>query len=167
MANADDWQVDGVGSDGTLRHVVPTAMGMRIFLVACGLFVLVLSSLELWRAVWPPTLVGLFFSLILLGAFSVGVPMIVAGLLAPTLRWTVRPQRIEIALTNPFRGWRVSLGPGGVASIAVVERDGDGGPSNYRVVLRTVEGKHYETREYGSQEAAEKLRREMERIFYG
>lgn len=166
MANAGDWQADGIGKDGTLRHVVPAPMAMRLFLVAAGLFVLTVSTLELWRAVWPPTLVGLFFTLILAGAFSVGIPMIVAGLLAPTLRWTVRLQRIDIALVNPFRGWRVSVGPGGVASISVVENGGDG-PSTFRVVLRTVDGKRYETRDYGSHEAADKLRRDIEHIFYG
>lgn len=166
MANPDDWQADGIAEDGTLRHVVPAPMGMRVFLVAAGLFVLTVSTLELWRAVWPPTLVGLFFTLILAGAFSVGVPMIVAGLLAPTLRWTVTPQRIDIALVNPFRGWRVSVGPGGVASISVIENSGDG-PSTFRVVLRTVEGKRYESRDYGSHAAADKLRRDIESIFYG
>lgn len=167
MANADDWRTEGIGRDGRLRHVVPTHIAMRIFLIACGLFVLVVSSIELWRGVWPLTLLGLPFTLILLGAFSVGVPMILAGLLAPTLRWTVAPRRIDIALANPFRGWRVSVGPGGVASISVVERDGDGGPSTFRVVLRTIEGKRYETREYGSRDAADKLRRDIERVFYG
>ena len=166
MANADDWRVEGVGSDGILRHAVPTAMGMRMFLVACGLFVLVATSLELGRAVWPPTWAGLFFTAILLGAFSVGVPMIAAGLLAPSVRWTVAPRRIDIALANPFRSWRVSLGPGGVASIAVGEDSGDG-PSTFRVVLHTVEDKRYLSRDYGSREAAETLRRQMERIFYG
>lgn len=159
--------MEGVGSDGALRHVVPTPMGMRIFLVACGLFVLGVSTTELWRGVWPPTLFGLPFTIILFGAFSVGVPMILAGLLAPTLRWTVAPRRIDIALANPFRGWRVSVGPGGVASLSVIENDGDGGPSTFKVVLRTIEGKRYETREYGSREAADKLRAEIERIFYG
>lgn len=167
MANADDWRIEGVGADGVLHHVVPTHMALRIFLVVCGAFVLIVSTLELWRGVWPLTLPGLFFTIILFGAFSVGVPMILAGLLAPTLRWTVRPQRIEIALANPFRGWRVSVGPGGVASISIVENDGDGGPSTFRVVLRTIEGKRYETREYGSREAADKLRHDIERVFYG
>ena len=167
MANAEDWRIEGVGSDGTLHHVVPTPTGLRVFLIACGLFVLVVSSLELWRGVWPPTLFGLPFSIILFGAFSVGVPMILVGLLAPTLRWTVAPRRIDIALANPFRGWRVSVGPGGVADLSVVERDGDGGPSTFRVVLRTTEGKRYETREYASREAADKLRSDIEQIFYG
>lgn len=167
MANADDWRIEGIGTDGVLHHVVPTHMALRIFLVACGGFILVVSSVELWRGVWPLTLFGLPFTIILLGAFSVGVPMILAGLLAPTLRWTVRPQRIDIALANPFRGWRISVGPGGVASISIVENEGDGGPSTFRVVLCTVEGKRYETRAYGSREAADKLRQDMERIFYG
>lgn len=142
-------------------------MALRIFLVVCGGFVLIVSTLELWRGVWPLTLFGLPFALILVGAFSVGVPIILAGLLAPTLRWTVKPGRIEIALANPFRGWRVSVGPGGVAAITVVEYDGDGGSSTFKVVLRTVEGKRYETRTFGSREAADKLHRDIERIFYG
>jgi hypothetical protein len=166
VAEAGDWRADGVGGDGRLRHVVPAPLGMRVVLVGGGLFVLVVSSLELGRALWPPSLAGLFFALILLGAFSVGIPLIAAGLLGPSMRWTVSPRHIEIVLANPFRDWRVSIGPGGVASIAVEEAEGDG-PSTFRVVLRTVEGRRYEMRSYGSRAAAETLRHQVERVFYG
>jgi hypothetical protein len=167
LANASDWQMEGIGDDGMLRHFVPTPMAMRVFLVACGLFVLIVSTLELGRAVWPLTLGGLFFLVILLGAYSVGGPMVLAGLLAPTSRWTVSPQRIEIALDNPFRLWRVSVGPGSVAGFELRESDNDGGPSSWYVVMRTIAGKRFESRPFGSKEAADRLRRDIEAIFYG
>lgn len=167
MGSAIDWDVDGIGNDGRLRHVVPTPWMMRVFLIACGLFVLGVSSTELWRGVWPVTLFGLPFAIILIGAFSVGIPMILSGLFAPTVRWTVAPQRIEVALANPFRGWRDSVGPGGIAAFEIVESDGDGGPSTFRVVMRTVAGKRYHSRDYGSRAAADRLLRDIERIFYG
>lgn len=166
MANAGDWQTEGIGDDGRLRHVVPTPMAMRVFLVVCGAFILLVTSAELGRGIWPISLFGLPFLLILLGAFSIGVPMILVGLLAPTARWTVAPRRIDIALANPFRGWRVSVGPGGVASIDVVEDEGDSGPSTFKVVLRTIAGQRYHSRNYGSHEAADRLRRDIERVFY-
>jgi len=125
------------------------------------------SSVELWRAVWPVTLFGLPFAVILIGAFSVGIPMILAGLLAPTVRWTVAPQRIDIALNNPFRDWRISITPGKVAGLEIFESDVDGGPSSFKVVLRTVAGRRYETREFQSRETADRLRSDIERIFYG
>lgn len=166
MGSATDWDADGIGTDGRLRHVVPTPWVMRIFLIACGLFVLGVSSTELWRGVWPVTLFGLPFAIILIGAFAVGIPMILAGLLAPTVRWTVGPQRIDIALANPFREWGISVAPGNVAGLEILEGDGDGAPSTYKVELRTVAGKRYETREFQSRETADQLRRDIERIFY-
>ena len=75
--------MDEVGTDGRLRHVVPMRTAMRVFLVICGLLVLGLTLNELWRGLWPPSLFSLFFLIIVVGAFSVGLPMIVAGLPAP------------------------------------------------------------------------------------
>ena len=166
MGSATGWNSDGIGKDGRLRHVVPTPWVMRIFLIACGLFVLGACSTQLWRGVWPATLFGLPFTAILIGAFAVGVPMILAGLLAPTVRWTVGPQRIDIALNNPFRDWGISIAPGNVASLEIFEGDGDGAPSTFKVVLRTVAGKRYQTREFQNRDTAEQLRRDIERIFY-
>jgi hypothetical protein len=167
MANTADWTMDGIGTDGRLRHVVPMPMGMRVFLVICGLVVMIPSTNELLRAVWPPSLFGLPFAVILIGSFCVGVPMILAGLLAPTTRWTVARGRIDIARTNPFRGWHISITPGAVAEFSIAEDEGDGGPSTFRVILRTVEGNRYESRVLNSRNAADRLRRDIEGIFYG
>lgn len=158
--------MDGIGEDGLLRHSVPTHMVLRLFLIACGTFVLVLSTLELHRGVWPFNVFSLFFGAILVGAFSVGVPMILAGLIGPTLDWTVSPGRIEIVLTNPFKRWTRRITPGAVAEFSIRESEGDSGPSTWYVSLKTIENKRYESRSYGSRAAAEKLKADIERIFY-
>jgi hypothetical protein len=158
--------MDGIGEDGLLRHSVPTHIAMRVFLIACGTSVLILSAWELHSGVWPFNIFSLFFGAILVGAFSVGIPMILFGLLGPTLDWTVAPGRIEIVLTNPFRRWVRRITPGAVAEFTIRESDGDGGPSTWYVVLKTVENKRYESRQYGSRAAAENLLADIERIFY-
>jgi hypothetical protein len=158
--------MDGIGEDGLLRHSVPTHVILRAFLVACGAFVLVVSSLELHRGVWPFNVFSLFFGAILAGAFSVGIPMILVGLIGPTLDWTVAPGRIEIVLTNPFRRWVRRITPGAVAEFTIRESENDSGPSNWYVSLKTIDGKHYESRSYGSKAATAKLLADIRRIFY-
>ncbi len=158
--------MDGIGSDGLLRHSVPTHMLMRLFLIACGGFVLVVTTMEFYRVLWPIHLFSLPFLIIVFGAFSVGIPMILVGLIGPTLDWTVGPGRIDILFTNPFGSRTRNFTPGSIADFTIRESDGDGGPSTWYVVLKTIEGKRYETRQYGSLEAASKLKAEIEAIFY-
>ena len=153
--------MDEVGTDGRLRHVVPMRTAMRVFLVICGLLVLGLTLNELWRGLWPPSLFSLFFLIIVVGAFSVGLPMIVAGLLAPTAAWTVQSGRIDIVLHNPFRTRTVSITPGAIAAFELREIDWDGAEPTWGVVLKTVDGKRYETRDFGSVTAAETFRDRM------
>lgn len=153
--------MDEVGTDGRLRHVVPMRTAMRVFLVICGLLVLGLTLNELWRGLWPPSLFSLFFLIIVVGAFSVGLPMIVAGLLAPTAAWTVQSGRIDIVLHNPFRTRTVSITPGAIAAFELREIDWDGAKPTWGVVLKTVDGKRYETRDFGSVTAAETFRDRM------
>lgn len=158
--------MDGIGHDGLLRHSVPTHMLMRVFLIACGAFVVGVTVLEFHRAFWPPHLFNLPFIIITMGAFSVGIPMIIAGLAGPTLDWTVSPGRIDIVLTNPFKRWIRHITPGAVAEFTIRESESDSGPSTWYVSLKTVENKRYETRAYGSRAAAENLLADIRRIFY-
>lgn len=159
--------MDEIGEDGLLRHDVPTGMVFRVILVAGGLFAVIISTLELHRGVWPFNIFSPFFLVILLGACSVGVPMTIAGVFAPTLRWTIGPQRIAIEMINPFGRRQVSITPGAVASFTVREHGWDSRANTWSVVLTTIDGKRYETRDLGTEAAANRLRERIEALFYG
>jgi hypothetical protein len=157
--------MDEIGRDGLLRHTVPTGMVMRVFLVAIGAFILIVSARELLRGVWPPNVFSLPFLLILVGALAVGIPVLLVGLLGPSLYWTVGPSRIDIESHNPFVRRHHTFTPASVAGFALHEYDGDGGPSHWSVVMITSAGKRFETRVFGTRKAAERLRLQMEAAF--
>lgn len=159
--------MDEIGPDGLLRHSVRTHMLMRVFLIASGAFVLCASAIELCRGIWPLNLLSLPFILILLGAFSVGISMMVVGLVGPSLDWTVGPGRIEIRMTNPFGRRTRIVTPIDVAQFYISENDGDGGPSAFRVIMKTTDGKRYETRQVSTRCTAQALEGQVKAIFYG
>ncbi|WP_421760286.1 hypothetical protein [Devosia sp.] len=159
--------MDEVGTDGRLRHVVPMHNALRVFLIVCGLIVLVLTLGELGRGLWPPSFVSLFFLIIVVGAFSVGVPMIAAGLLAPAATWTVAKGRIDIELRTPFSARTVSITPGAVADFELREIEWDSSGPTWGVVLKTVDGKRYHTRDFGSKATAEAFRDRIRLVLEG
>jgi hypothetical protein len=159
--------MDEVGTDGRLHHVVPMHTVMRVFLVIAGAVVMGLTLHELYRGVWPLNITTPFFLAIVLGAFSVGIPMVLAGFTAPSAHWIVGPGRIEIELSTPFRKRSVAIRPGQVASFELREIETDGGSSTWAVELRAVDGKRYQTRDFGSKATAGAFRDRIVSVFEG
>ena len=159
--------LDETGADGRLRHTVPAHWVLRVFLVACGAFVTLVLFRELGRALWPLNVFTPFFGVIFFGGLSVGIAMIAAGLFAPTLFWTVSPGLIEIRAVNPFRAMTHRFSRADIASLAVVEQVDSDGPNTFIVRLTTAAGKRFDTRNFGSREAAERLLQRFEAALGG
>jgi hypothetical protein len=155
-----------IGSDGMLRHAAPTHIVMRVFLAAIGVFILVMSTRELFRGVWPPNLFSAPFLLILVGALAVGGGMIFVGLFGPSLQWTVGRGLIEIVSTNPFGVRRHRFTAADIDRFVLSEYDGDGGYSTWKVLLVTKAGKRFESSVFRTRQAAEDLKLGMEQAFY-
>lgn len=157
--------MDEIGSDGLLRHDVPAPLGMRILLVAGGIFVVSLATWELVGGVWPLNITSPFFALLIAGAFSVGVPMAMAGLFAPSTDWVVSPGSIAITLRTPFRTQQLRFEPDDVETFTITEHANDDGPNSYSVLMTTKSGRKHGTRIFGTRETAERFRERVEGLF--
>ena len=93
--------------------------------------------------------------------------MVLAGLGAPSAHWIVARGRIEIELSTPFRKRSVAIRPGQVASFELREIDWDSSSPTWGVVLKTVDGQRYETRDFGSKATAEAFRDRIVSVFEG
>jgi hypothetical protein len=157
--------MDGLGADGVLRHDVPTHWVMRALLICGGVAILVLTSHELFRAVWPPNLLSLPFFAIVAGAALVGFPMIGAGLLAPSVNWRVSPGLVEITTASPFARKTHRIAAHQVERFEIREDTGDG-VSSFKLVMTIADGTHFPSRDFGSYAAADDLRRQMQAILH-
>jgi hypothetical protein len=159
--------MDEIGSDGILRHEIPVHPVLRLVLMAVGLFVVAISMRELHRGVWPLNITSPLFVLIIVGAFAVGVPAFLAGLTGYAMAWRVAPGRIDIDRRNPFRARRDSFTPYEIAGFAVRERTSSEGDSTWVVAMTTTGGARYETRDFGSEQTAQRFRERIETVFRG
>jgi hypothetical protein len=152
--------------DGLIRHTVPAPWPLRVFLIACGAFVLVMPLWEFHRTLWPISFFGLIPWVIVLGAISISIPLLVGGLLGPAADWTIGPGRIDIVLINLFSRRQHHFTPADVQGFSLRETESDDGPSNWQIVMRSTAGKSYWTQSRQSQQAAQQLLDDIRRVFY-
>jgi len=159
--------MDEIDSDGRLRHDVPMHVAKRLFLGLAGLFCILVPTWELYRGVWPPNVFSPFFLFIILGAYAVGIPIALAALFSPAVRWIVRPGRIDILARNPVFLRRYRIGPDDVADFSLRTIEWDSGGPTYAVVLATMKGERFETRDFGTVGTAETFRDRIKSVFLG
>lgn len=152
---------DEIAADGSMHHTVPLPMVVRIIFIAAGAFVLIVSTLELWRGVLPFNLGSLFFGAILVGAWSVGVPILLAGLVGPSMHWLIEPGRMTITLTNPFRRKRITLTRNQIADLTIREIENDSSRNTFAVVLKSIDGQHFQSRDFGTEAVATGFRQRI------
>lgn len=158
--------MDEIGEDGLLRHRIPVPMALRIFLVVAGLFVIVIATTELYRGVWPANVTSPFFLFLILGAWLVGIPIAWAGLFGPATLWTVGPGRIVIERKRLFgRVRRDVLDRNDEFRFEIVEKEAMEGDPTWIVVLATPDARRFETGEFHSRAAAERLQQRIEAAF--
>ena len=150
-----------------MRLETPVPAVLRGLFVGIGLFLFGLSTWELWRGVWPIIGFSPFFLFILVGAWTVGIPAILAGLTGWASSWTVENGRIDIRNRNPFTARRHVLTPADVDRFDIVEREAMEGDNTWHVSVVTASGRKFDTYDVLSKQAAEKMRDEMVRAFKG
>ncbi|WP_327510429.1 hypothetical protein [Shinella sp.] len=158
--------MDTIGEDGLFRHPVPVPFALRLFLVVAGLFVVTVATWELHPGVWPPNITSPFFLFLILGAWSVGGPVAWAGLNGAAGLWIVGPGRIVIERKRPFlRLRRDTFGENDDMHLEVVEVEAMEGDSTWSVILSAKDGRRFETREFRTRAAAERLLKRIETAF--
>lgn len=149
-----------VERDGYFQHVVPMHLAFRIMLVIFGAFAIIAATLSLWRGVWPLNITSPFFLMLIVGACAVGGPMALAGITAPSVRWTVERDRVRILLTSPFGEKTVDLRRSDIAAFEIREYEEEDA-NTWAVELLTHGGQRFPSRRFGSKAYAEGIRTKM------
>lgn len=144
---------------------IPVPLWLRLFFAAIGLFAICVPTWELHRGVWPPNWGSPFFLFIILGAWTVGFPAMLAALTGWAVAWSIEPGRIRIVQRNPFAIRRHRFAPRDIDRIEVMEREAMEGDNTFLVRLVTVSGKQFETQDFQKRPAAERCREEIEAAF--
>lgn len=109
---------------------------------------------ELWRAVWPLSIVTPFFGLMLgIGLFAGGA-LVIGAIFGPDEAWSIQPGRLVIR--QSLRGTRkqLSYGPGDIAAITVETSEWDSRPPSYGLAIRLAGGKLLKSPEFGTEAKA-------------
>lgn len=158
--------MDEIGDDGLFRHAVPVPTMLRFFFAAVGLSVIVVPTWELYRGVWPLNLASPFFLFLILGAWSVGGAVALAGLTGSAALWIVGPGRIVIERKRPFRKLERDIYDANDAlRLDVVEKESMEGDKTWIVILAAPNARRAETRPFQTRAAAEQLLASIEAVF--
>ena len=116
-----------------VRHGLPWPL--RLLFVAFGVFALVMPGWELGLGLWPISVAKPVFAIIIVGAASVGVPMIRAGLAFDTHVWSFPPGAVLIR----HKAWRserqLRLTAHNIAAIEARRIEAMEGDDYWRVVI--------------------------------
>ncbi len=96
-----------------------------------------------------------------------GIPLVYAAIFSPAVRWIVRRGRIDIVLRNPIFLRRHHVLPGDIASFSLRTIEWDSGGPTYTVVLTTVNGERFETRDFETTKTAEMFRDRIKSVLTG
>lgn len=148
----------------TLEHHIPVPRFIRVLFVAIGAFIVVITPWELGRGVWPVNLTSPFFAVIILGAWAVGGPLALTGLLGRSVTWYIRPNHITVKANNPFSKYTFHYTPAKIISLEVVEHEWMEGPNTWFVTLATTDGHKHNSREFEEKKDAEAFKTDIERL---
>ena len=82
------------GEPIVLSHIMPTPI--RFLFGGVGVLGSILLLVELGPALWPPSILTLFFGIIVLGGLSVTLAFVAGSALGPDQTWEIRPGQLTI-----------------------------------------------------------------------
>ncbi len=126
-----------------LSHVMPTPI--RLMLGGVGLGGTILLLVELGPPLWPPSVLTLFFGLILLGGLSVSVAFAAGSVLSPDQTWEIWPGRLTITYQSLGRTSVRTYPAADLDGMAVVSSAYDSDVETYELVCRLPFGRKVET----------------------
>ena len=131
---------------------------LRVLFIAFGVFAMAISVWELGRGVWPPNIFSPFFLFIIIGAASVGWPMMTGALFITNDIWTVEKDKLTIERKNWFKAEKLVFSASDIEQFNIVEVGAMEGDNTWKVVMWVRGWKKFETYEFGSKASAEKMR---------
>lgn len=100
-----------------VEHALPWAL--RLVVIVVGVLAILVPARELTGGLWPPSAIGLFFAIFLMGAAAVGVPFIRAGLSGEAQRWTYPPRTLLIHSRGLRTAWQTRLTARDIAAVEI------------------------------------------------
>lgn len=126
-----------------LSHIMPTPL--RLIFGGIGLLGTVLLLVELGPALWPPTILTLFFGIIVLGGLSVTLAFMAGSAFSPDQTWEIRPGQLTITYTlfnkTSVKTYRLA----DLDEMEVVPSSYDSDVETYQLVCRLPIGKTVQT----------------------
>lgn len=138
-------------------------MAKRLVLAGAGLFCIVVSTWELRHGFDGLGWWTLFFGIILLGAWSVGLVLLLGAIAGQGLHWTFRNHVLTLERSPLLRRRRDTLFARDIARTEVRRVDWDSRADTFRVVVHLRSGEAIETPDYETEQHAEQIRAEIER----
>lgn len=128
----------GAGDASDQNEVIRLGAAMPRFLrwglMAVGLFACVMVVKELGPGLWPPSILSLFFGIIVFGGLSVGLSFVVFGGLVPDETWEVRPGRITLTLTRGEHRLQRHFTPADFERLEIVRDSSGDGPDTWHLL---------------------------------
>lgn len=126
-----------------LSHVMPTPI--RLMTGGVGLAGTILLFVELGPALWPPSVLTLFFGFILLGGLSVTVAFLAGSALGPDQTWEIQPGRLTITYRLLNRASVMTYRLADLDRVEVVSSSYDSDVETHALVCRLARGRTVET----------------------
>jgi hypothetical protein len=135
---------------------------IRVVMLGSGVFVIAMPAYEFRHVLLQPSLVSAFFIAILIGAWSVGVPLLYAGIFGEELRWTFAGRELTLERSTLLRSRTQTLTARDIAATEVRAYEGDD-ETTYAVIVKTTDGELLETPRRQTRASAEELEADIKR----
>ena len=146
-----------------LVHDLPFLWPIRGILFAMGAFAIVMPTWELWRGVWPPSLLSLFFGGLIAGGWFVGFSALVAAFGASG-KLVFRAGELVVHETY-LRSSRMRVFPNSsISDISTRILNGSDGPDQWEVQIATTSGEVFRSRAFDTEMTAQKWAAEFRRV---
>lgn len=145
-------------TDDRFEISTSTPLPLRIGLGAVGAFIAFMVTKDLWRGVWPLSILTPLFLIILGGGTLVGVTLIAAMIWGPDERWAFAPGTVTITRSlRKFRSEKTYTATD-ILSADVAVNPSDGGPDTYELLVKLTMGKTLCSPNFAQSDRAEAAR---------
>jgi uncharacterized membrane protein YdbT with pleckstrin-like domain len=129
----------------------------RALVLICGIACIVIPSWELRHAFTQIGWWTLFVGVIVVGAWSIGLTLLVGAVTGETLRWTFRDGILVLKRSSPLRERTQVIRAPDVERIEIRTIEWDSTADTYSVVLCLKTGERAETPDFRTRAAAQAL----------
>jgi hypothetical protein len=145
-----------MASQAPLIHDTPFPLPVRIVLCVVGAFFFVIAPYELWRGVWPPSLLTPFFGLLMFAGMSGGGVAMFTGLFSPHQTLVFRHGVLEVREAFPGRTRERRFALSEILVIEVTFHPDSEGPDTWRATIRTKGGLVFTSRPFDTEATAQR-----------